>query len=428
MDIMKLLGEIVFLFLEMAPYIMLGLLFVGILSLFFKKDMIIKHIGRNDFSSIFKAALFGVPLPLCSCGVVPTSVYLSKSGASKSSVISFLISTPQTGIDSIIATYGMMGWLFAIFRPIVALIMGIIGGIVIKFVNVAKIDNKKDTDINFNKISSFHESDSTKTPIRKVLIAGNYAFGEFLDDISAQFVVGLIIAGILSYIIPDDFFAGIGLNQGILGMLIMIIVGIPMYVCATASIPIAITLMMKGFSPGLAFVFLVTGPATNAASISILFNVLGKKVTTVYLAVIIISAIIFGYILDGLFHFFMIEPMQYLKHIHSHDSMLSMDFKIVISLIFLILLLLSFYRKYFVNLISKKGEVMEKEQKTKILIEGMTCNHCVMNVKRAAMSVAGIKNVEVDLNEKAAFVEGSFDFKSFRKAIEDIGYHVISSN
>ncbi|MFP4526940.1 MAG: permease, partial [Candidatus Kapaibacterium sp.] len=133
MSIEGLLLEILDLFIEMSPYIFIGLVFVGILHIYFKKDLVVRHIGKNNLASVIKSSIFGVPLPLCSCGVVPTSVYMARNGASKGSVVSFLTSTPQTGIDSIIATYGLMGWIFAIFRPVAAFMMGIIGGGAIRY-------------------------------------------------------------------------------------------------------------------------------------------------------------------------------------------------------------------------------------------------------------------------------------------------------
>lgn len=414
-DILK---AIYLLFLEMAPYIMLGLLFVAILNIFFNKDMIAKQIGKNNISSIVKASLFGIPLPLCSCGVVPSTIYLAKNGASKGSVISFLISTPQTGIDSIIATYGMLGTIFAIFRPIAAFIMGILGGSVIKFFDKNKniINNKSINIRNENKVSS------EKSLKDKVFSTLKYSFVDFVDDISTQFLLGLIIAGIISYLIPINFFSNTGISSGILGMLLMIAVGIPMYVCATASIPIALTLMNIGFSPGVAFVFLVVGPATNAASLAILTKVLGKKTITIYLLTIAIMAIVFGYILDGIF-FLIGNPNILVSHIHHQHNELSI-FQILISSIFGILLISSFYRKLKPKFFkSDKEETKMGEHKVKI--EGMSCNHCVVNVKNAISKLDGVKNVEVILAENAAYIDGDYNEDDLRKAVESIGYKVV---
>jgi len=426
MFIYDILKETFRLFFEMAPYLMLGLGFVALMNLFFTKDIIIKYVGKDNIWSVIKASMFGVPLPLCSCGVIPSTVYLSKNGASKGAVISFLISTPQTGIDSMIATYGMMGWIFAIYRPVVALIMGVIGGIIVRFV---KTENKPDSDLSEiidKKDKKYLFPDEKKdiffVRLKKML---KYAFVEFLDDISMQFVVGLFISGIISYMIPDGFFSGSSIQNGILGMLIMMAVGIPMYVCATASIPIAVTLMLKGLSPGVAFVFLVTGPATNAASLSIIFNTLGKRVGITYLTVIAVCSIIFGYLLNYVFELAKVNPVAMFQQIHQHhhETVGNDWLYTIVSFIFLALIAASLIRKSNILKYFKKDRTLDTSVQ-KINISGMTCNHCVMNVKSTISKIDGVTKVDVSLPDNAAFVEGNFDMANITKAIEDIGYKV----
>ena len=411
------LNDIMAMFLEMAPYMIIGLLFVAILNLLVSKDLIVKHVGKNNFASVFKASLFGVPLPLCSCGVIPSTVYLANNGASRGSVISFLISTPQTGIDSIIATYGMMGWVFAIFRPIAALIMGITGGTLFRFFN--KSENKE-IKTNFARPAEI-KNDRLPNKIKKTL---NYSFVDFLDGISGHFMFGVIIAGLITFFIPDNFFEGTAFNNGILGMLAMILIGIPMYICSTSSIPIAVSLMLKGFSPGVAFVFLAVGPATNAASLAIIMNALGKKTAFYYLGVISTLSIAFGYLLDYLISISNIDIIPMLSH-GGHGAMFSYDVKIILGIIFLAMILLSFYRKYISHRIYKKDNNMNKNNATKIKIEGMNCNHCATTVKDTISKHEGVTDIEVILNEQTAFVEGKFDFSAVKKSIEKAGYKVV---
>ncbi len=437
MFIIGILKETLLLFIEMAPYMMLGLIFVGLLNLFFNKDLIIKHIGKNNFMSVFKAALFGIPLPLCSCGVVPSAVYMSKNGASKGSVVSFLIATPQTGIDSIIATYGMLGWIFAIFRPFAALIMGIVGGTVVRFLKLEKSNSKYVGDasnlndkINSSNAFALAKNDECndncstiiKTKSSKSKQFFQYSFVEFLDDISFQFIIGLFISGLIAFMIPDNFFQESAINNGIAGMLLMILVGVPMYVCATASIPIAVTLMMKGFSPGVAFVFLAVGPATNAASFTIIMNTLGKKIAIVYVLMISITAILFGLLLDLIINTFNINIHTMMSHSHNHEGMIPIELQWLTSVIFFILLLASLYRKFIKSKIIKKEETVDSKT---IKIEGMTCNHCVMNVKKAISSVEGVSDVEVNLSQGEAYVKGDFDLSKVNTAITDVGYKVV---
>ncbi|MCL5991440.1 MAG: SO_0444 family Cu/Zn efflux transporter [Bacteroidetes bacterium] len=409
----------------MAPYLMLGLVFVALLNFFFTKELIARHVGKDSYWSIIKASLFGVPLPLCSCGVIPSTVYMAKNGASKGATISFLISTPQTGIDSIIATYGMMGWVFAIYRPIVALIMGILGGSVIKMVNSKdKIDTIKPIPVKELELNAKSESTENRL-VKKIKDTLHYAFIEFPEDIATQFIVGVIIAGLIAYLIPDNFFSTAGISDGIWGMLLMMAIGIPMYVCATASIPIAVTLMMKGLSPGVAFVFLVTGPATNAASLVIITNTLGKKVAVTYLTVIGLSSIAFGYLLNFFFDALKIDSSVYINSLHmNHQHGNSDDYrlKLTTGIILLILLLIALYRKYLMNKLGRKS--MQIPESTKVQIEGMTCNHCVMNVKKAITSVNGVTEVDVSLSDNAAFVKGEFKMEELKMAVEEVGYKV----
>lgn len=420
MNIIDILNEIVTLFIEMSPYLLLGLLFVGLLNLYFTKDLIVRHVGKNDFLSVLKAAIFGIPLPLCSCGVVPASVFMAKSGASRGSVVSFLTSTPQTGIDSIIATYGMMGWLFAIFRPIAALFMGVFGGLVTKIAEQPKeIKSKAES-----QFVEEYKPEQEKSWSQKIKSTLRYSFVEFLDDIAVQFIVGIIIAGLIAYFIPDDFFEGTVITDGIIGMLLMIVVGIPMYICATASIPIAITLIMKGFSPGVAFVFLAVGPATNAASFAVIAEAIGKKASVIYVLAISVSAIVFGLLLDQIFYLTGLDPVKMVSYMDDHAMFITEEIQLVLSVIFFILLMTSVYRKYIRNLLSKIGMSMDKNLAEKINVEGMTCNHCSATVEKAIKSVSGVDEVEIDLKGNCAYVTGNFESKSVFNAIENAGYKV----
>ena len=347
------------LFVDMSFYIVIGLIFTGLLYAFVKKDAILKYIGQDNTSSVVKASVLGVPLPLCSCGVVPTAMYLGKSGASKGAVVSFLTSTPQTGVDSIIATYGMMGPLFAAYRAVAAFFSGIIAGIVTNiFCKHDHIDYSAAHDTcgcSHDHGEEHHEHsdccshDHVKTKpepkvnlFAKLKIAFNYAFGEFLDEISFHFVIGLLIAALISTLLPASLLTN--LSNPLLTMLLMVVIGIPMYICSTASIPIAVSLILKGVSPGAAFVFLFAGPVTNIASLAILGKTLGKKVTTIYLTVVSVCAILFGLLLD-----YIIEVTGYtgisnvINPPHEHEMPLYM---IIVAILFGILVLRSLIKQF----------------------------------------------------------------------------------
>ena len=348
------------LFVDMSFYIVIGLIFTGLLHAFIKKEVILKHIGNNTTSSVVKASIFGIPLPLCSCGVVPTALYLGKNGASKGAVVSFLTSTPQTGIDSLIATYGMMGGLFAIYRAVTAFISGIFSGIVTNIFckkdkvsfevakeekhcccNKAKEEVKEEKHCCCNKAKEKVKEEKIGI-VEKLKIAFKYTFGEFLDGIAVHFVIGLLIAALISTLLPASILSNF--SNPLITMIAMVLIGIPMYICSTASIPIAVSLMMKGISPGAAFVFLFAGPITNIASLTILFQTLGKKVTAVYLSCVAVCAISFGLILD-----FIIKITNYkgisniLTHTHTHGTPV---YRTIIAILFGALVLKSLVKHF----------------------------------------------------------------------------------
>ncbi|MHC4221135.1 MAG: SO_0444 family Cu/Zn efflux transporter [Planctomycetota bacterium] len=275
---------------EMSPYLLFGFLVAGILSVFVSQSVVERHLGGKGIWPLVKASLFGVPLPLCSCGVIPVSMSLHKHGASKASAISFLLSTPQTGADSIFVTLSLLGPLFAIFRPLAAFITGIIGGVLVDVFD-------KDQE------SEKHESHECmaeccyKNPDKKIVRVLKYGFVTLPRDIGKAMAVGLIIAAFISALIPEGYFAE-HLGTGILAMVIMMFLGIPVYVCATASVPIAAALILKGLTPGAAIVFLMTGPATNAASFVTIWKTLGSRTAITYILTVAGCALLSGILLD----------------------------------------------------------------------------------------------------------------------------------
>ena len=428
-------AEAVSLFIEMAPYILLGVGIAGLLHIILSKDFVAKHIGGNNISSVFKAALFGVPLPLCSCGVVPTAVYLKNSGASKASVTSFLISTPQTGIDSISATWGMLGPVFAVFKAIAALIIGMAGGIT-DYVLDRRTTGKEPAVNRKPAKSPVETADIERYPgiTGKFKEMFNYAFFELLDDIAVNFIIGLAIAAVISIAIPDDFFAGSFLSNPLVSMVLMVIIGIPMYICSTSSIPVAVALIAKGVSPGAAYVFLVAGPATNAASLAIISKALGKKTTFRYLATIISGSLIFGFAMDLIYRNLGISPFGAAMQNH-HAEEAPGVFITAVSVFFLVMLIILFARRLKAKLTGNKqtcecGENGHCDSKaespaTKINIEGMSCSHCTANVKKALSTVKGIQSINVSLEGKFAEIEGDFKREDAEAAISGAGYTVV---
>ncbi len=315
---------------EMSPYLLFGFLVAGILSMLVSQKLVERHLGGRGIWPVLKASLLGVPLPLCSCGVIPVSMSLHKHGAGKGSTVAFLISTPQTGVDSIFVTYSLLGPVFAIFRPVAAFVSGIIGGVLVDLFNPAPKEGepmpKKCTD----ECCGGAEN-------RKIARGLKFAFVTLPRDIGGAMLAGLVIAAFISIFVPEDFFAE-KLGTGIFAMLVMMALGIPMYVCATASVPIAAALMMKGLTPGAALVFLMTGPATNAASFVTLWKILGRTTALIYLAAIAGCSLLSGIILDYIVSGVKAEAVG-----HSHGWMLPPAVKTISAIVLLAILIIALF-------------------------------------------------------------------------------------
>lgn len=423
MEYIKLFGKELFIILtEMAPYLMLGFIFAGLLHLLFPKKKVRKYMGQNNFRSIFNASMLGVPLPLCSCGVIPTGISFYKHGASKASTVSFLISTPQTGVDSIFVTYSMLGLPFAVIRPLVAFFTGLFGGLITK-----KIDPEK-TGTNLQNNENGDELPKGFLPRVKEMF--RYSFIEFLQDISNWLIIGLLVAALISVLVPDDFFAE-KIPNDFIGMLVILVISIPVYICATASVPVAAVLMLKGLSPGAALVLLMAGPATNAATITMIGKVLGKKSLIGYLGAIITGALLSGLFIDYFLPAGWFRVSEHFGHMgHDHSELLPAWLTTGSAIILLLLIFNGYVQKYLATRrihmqnISPSGFSIENIKT--IQVGGMTCNHCKANVENSIKSSEGVTEATVDLTSGKVIIKGtSFDLDRIKTGIESIGYKII---
>jgi len=399
--------------LEMAPYLLLGFLIAGLLNGLFSKEWLQKQLGKPGWGSSIKAALFGVPLPLCSCGVIPTGVSLHKKGASKGATTSFLISTPQTGIDSILITYGMMGWAYAIVRPIIAFITGIFGGYF--------VDNfdKTTTEMKDAQCCDDCEVDEGRRHWFDRIF--KYAFVEFLQDISRWLIIGLVLASVISMLVPEQFFEEGILSEPIVSMLLVLVASIPLYVCATGSVPIAAVLLMKGISPGAAIVFLMAGPATNIATFTVIWNAIGKRMTIIYLASIIIGAMAFGIIIDYLLPEAWLSYFSITEMISEHHHFLPYWLSMGSAVLLIILIVNAEIQRYLPKKSIQNMETKASENSTYI-VKGMTCNHCVANVNKHLTESEQVETVDVDLTSGRVEILGEISENKVKAIVEDIGY------
>lgn len=436
--------EILHLINSMAPYLLLGFFLAGIMHAFVPQSIYRKHLGQANFKSVLYATLLGIPLPLCSCGVIPTAMSLRKEGASRGAVISFLIATPQTGVDSILATYSLMGLPFALVRPIAALFTAIFGGI---FSNAM---DKGDTEVS---AATHHSTTDTNTSTfsQRLVAALRYAFVEMMQDIGKWLSIGLVAAGLITLYVPDSFFQTFAGNTP-LSILLVLLFAIPMYICATGSIPIAIALMLKGLTPGAALVLLMAGPAVNVASMLVIQRVMGLRSLMVYLIAVIGGSILFALGIDYLL------PAEWftsaLATHHAHAESWSV-FNGACTIVLLLLLTNALLRRY----------VLKKDQchchdhgchcgddhchdhachggddhchcengshapeatiatPTVVYIDGMKCNHCRTNAEKAILGVNGVESATVDLSGRAEII-GSFSTEAVQTAIEALGFKV----
>lgn len=301
------------LFLEMSPYLFLGFLIAGILHAFVPDEKVLSCLGESagKVRSVINASIMGLPLPLCSCGVVPTALSLKKRGATKGATLSFMISTPETGVDSVAITYALLDPIMTVFRPLATLFTAIAAGIVENFSSGTEKSTLLSKPLVMMHAPAVQgcgcscsggacSSNINTGTVSRISVGIKYAFVDLLGDISKWLIIGTIIAGIIAYLIPEELISSY-LGGGIFSMLIMLLIGIPLYICATTSTPLAAALVAKGMSPGTAFVFLLAGPATNAATITMVLKFLGKRTAMVYVGMIAVCSIGFGLLLDYIY-------------------------------------------------------------------------------------------------------------------------------
>lgn len=294
-----------------APYLLFGLLLAGFLSEFMPMDKVKVWLGGKSFSSVVRAGLVGVPLPLCSCSVIPTAVTLKKSGASNASTSAFLISTPESGIDSISLTYALIDLPMAIIRPLAAFLSAMVAG------SLQLIFNNEEVPLEVEEKKSCCSKSKTTKFENRFFKAIRFGYGSLTNDIALWLAIGLFAGALIDFVVPDDFFLAYGSDMG---RYLILLVGIPLYICATASTPIAVSLMLKGLSPGAALILLLVGPATNISNIAVLQKYIGKRGVVLNILSISIVALTLSYFTDWLYaNFFTLSLSEKLSH-HSHHS------------------------------------------------------------------------------------------------------------
>ncbi len=448
--ILEILRQSWFVLGEMGPYLLLGFLVAGLLSVFVSPEWLERHLGGPGMGPVWKAAVLGVPLPLCSCGVIPVGASLRRHGASRPAVAAFMLSTPQTGVDSIAVTYAVLGPLFAIYRPVAALVTGVVGGALVRVLGererpAGRPRRAAGPALPMAGAAACEDGCGGECGLPEPTAGGRlgralrYGLVTLPRDIGTALLVGVLIAGTLSALVPAGSLHAY-LGGGILSVLILMAAGVPIYVCATASVPIAAGLIHLGASPGAALAFLIAGPATNAATVTTLWHVLGRRTALTYLGTVAAAALGFGLLLDALSPSAAGLLPGVAEHVHGLGG--ASWYGHLFGALLLAVLAFSILQG---RLARRRAAVRPgaggraaadapggggtapgpgAEQVLELRVEGMTCSHCAGSVERALSETAGVRRAEVDLAAGLAVVRGrNLDPARLVAAVESLGYH-----
>ncbi len=389
---------------ELSPPLLIGLLLAGLLHVTLPAGLIYRALNQPGFTSTLKAVMTGVPLPLCSCGVVPTALSLRRQGASNGATTGFLISTPSTGVDSILVSAAFLGWPFAVFKVWVAFVTGLIGGLIADKVAPQRMNGDTAN-------ATYKEQTRYKGRLPEMI---RYAVIDLYGMIDRWVISGILIAAAITIALPGNFFHDIQWAQGPAGMLLMLAVAIPLYVCTTGSIPLAAAFIAAGMPTGTVLVFLMAGPATNIATIGAVYRTLGGRLLTVYIGTVIVMSIGFGLTFD------FILPDASIKPAHQHGE--SWFGTVSALLMIAITIYLIIRRCIHKNLSRQHGET---DMELILKVQGMSCQHCVASVKESLERVAGVDTATPDLDTGNVMIKGDNpDREQLAAAIREAGYQI----
>lgn len=400
---------------QMAPWLLLGFLMAGLLSTLVAPAWLERHLGGRGFGPVAKAAAFGVPLPLCSCGVIPVAASLRARGASRPATTAFLVSTPQTGVDSILVTWSLLGPAFAVVRPVVALVTGLVGGALVQ----AFVPEDRPAAAVF-PLAPAPAPGAGRDAAGRLAAALRYGLVTLPADLVRPLALGLVLAGLIGALAPADLAARY-VDPGPWSVLIMMLVGIPLYVCATASVPLAAGFIHLGVSPGAALAFLIAGPATNAATLTTVGRVLGRRTLAIFLVVVAVSAFGAGLLLDALLPALgRIAPG--LGHVEHHHEQAG-PWAHAAAAALLLVLIHAWWRSRRPRGTAAAVAVAPATRTLDFDVEGMHCSHCRQSVTRAIGDLPGVASCDVDLAAGRARVTGAaIDAQAVVAAVVALGF------
>jgi len=418
--LLRFLSECWLILTELAPWLFLGSMIATVLKYALPSNFVSNHMGRPNLISVVKSVFLGVPMPLCSCGVIPAAIGLKKSGASNGAVVGFMISTPQTGADSLLIVASFLGWPMALFMMATTFATGLIGGI-LTHLFAPFTQGKEDVTAKPEEAAC---SLANGAPVSRWRQYYRYAAEELIGGIYRYLILGVVVSALITLAVPPNYIARFPMLQGLLGMVSVLAIAIPLYVCSNGSVPIAASLVQAGLPVGSALIFLLAGPATNVATVGSVYRVLGRRVMVIYLATIILGSIAFGYLFQSLWGSFT------LAHVTAHHAMAS-PFMQVLSTISALLLLFLIARWSYLDLRiwmrerfgarKAKGPLQELT----LQVDGMTCANCAAHIKRDLELVPGVMRVEVNLETGLTRMWGAeLDRQRVAGAVCKAGYTV----
>lgn len=385
--------------LELAPWLLLGALAGGLLHVLLPAGWLNRQMRGPG--GVVKSVLLGVPLPLCSCGVIPVGLSLKKSGASSGASVGFLISTPQTGVDSILVSANMLGWPFALFKVAAAAVTGAVGGWLADAVD----DQPPQLPL--------LDGQAERPPKRSVREVLSYA-QMLLQSLWRWLVVGVLASALISKLVPTDSLSGLT-GYGTLGaMLVTLVISLPLYVCTTASVPIAASLVAAGLPTGAAMVFLMAGPATNVATIGAVRKTLGGRALAVYLSVIIIGSIAAGLLFEA------VLPDSAIVTLHDHHG--SPSWWATASAVLLLALIARFAWLELAPALRRPAAPLDAASTVSVSVAGMTCQGCVAKLERALRASDKVHSASVTLTPGRASVEGSLTEEEMDAIVRESGF------
>ena len=416
-------AELGVLFAEMAPYLLLGFLLAGVLHVCVPRRLYLSRIGKADFRSCLWAALFGIPLPICSCGALPAAIALRREGASKGASVSFLVATPATGADSILATYSLLGLPFAILRPVAAFVTSLVAGTATNLATRGELSSNNSTADSGEcgcegecgcDDCRREEDDSPAGFLPRLKAILRYGLVDMVGNVAKWLAIGLALGALVAAFVPGDFFLALR-DRPLLCMLAVLLLAMPTYTCATGSIPLALALVAKGITPGAALVLLMAGPATSVASMTVVGRAFGRRALLAYLASIAGGALFFGWIVDAFLMgtFLSAMPLGSAACHAGHGAVGAFD--VACAALLAGLMIRS-------RLPGKSKIAKEAAMVRTFVVKGMSCNHCKASVEKAARALPGVKAAEADVAKGTLAVEGEVDAEALRAAVEEAGF------